>query len=187
MKPRVSPLPGLIAQLHEHRATLRAAVERVPVTLHRERPSPDSWSVAEVVEHVSIVETRIVKLLKHLVSTAPVLPAGTDPTGPLSADGTIMSDRSTRIPAPPMTHPSAGLEADASLAALEMSRAELLAALEGAHDRDLGAVSAPHPLFGPLNGFQWLSFHGGHEARHAAQIVETAGIVAGKDRMVDRV
>ncbi len=36
----------------------------------------------------------------------------------------------------------------------------------------LGNFSYPHPMFGPLDLYQWLVFVGLHESRHACQIRE---------------
>lgn len=173
MHPR-SPLPELLAQLNEDRASLLAAVARLPAGLLHERPSSERWSVAEVVEHLSIVEPRVVKLMEGLVATAPPLSPNAFPTEPLRVSRRLIMDRSQRIVAPPPLQPQPGIGAQAGLAKLDASRAELLTALERAYDLDLGAVSHAHPVFGLLNGFQWISFQGGHEARHTAQIVEVA-------------
>jgi hypothetical protein len=34
-------------------------------------------------------------------------------------------------------------------------------------------VSAPHPIFGALNGYQWILSVGKHEERHLIQLRET--------------
>ena len=173
-----SPLPALIAQLREDHETLRAAVQRVPAELRGLRPSPERWSVAEVVEHLAIIEPRVVGLMTNLINTAPVLAPDDQPTEPLDFDRSVLNDRSRTISAPAPLLPKGSLDAASALASLEASRASLHALLESAHDRDLGAVSQTHLWFGSLNGFQWLSAHAGHEARHAAQIAEVGEAVA---------
>ncbi len=40
-------------------------------------------------------------------------------------------------------------------------------------------VANPNPRFGELNLHQWLLFLGAHEARHTAQVRETAASVPG--------
>ena len=172
----VSPLQGLIAQLQADRAALLAAVEHVPPALRQQRPSPERWSVAEIIEHLSIIEPRVVGLMSKLVADAPML-SGAEPTGPLDFDRSSVQDRTRVIMAPPPLHPSGGVDATTALADLERARADLYVLLNGAHDRDLGAVSKAHPFFGPLNGFQWLGVHAGHESRHTAQIEEAARVV----------
>jgi hypothetical protein len=51
MHPRTEELLG---QLDESRGVLRAAVDSVPSSLHETRPGPDRWSVADVLEHLSL-------------------------------------------------------------------------------------------------------------------------------------
>ena len=53
----------LIEYLDEHRRHLHEAVASVPPPLRERKPGPDRWSVAEVVEHVSMVEQRVAALL----------------------------------------------------------------------------------------------------------------------------
>ena len=46
----------VFSRLDTARAALRAAVDQVPPALRQQRPGPDRWSAAEVIEHISIVE-----------------------------------------------------------------------------------------------------------------------------------
>jgi hypothetical protein len=39
--------------------------------------------------------------------------------------------------------------------------------------RDLTRLSAPHPIFGPINGYEWVLFIGQHEERHLGQLRDT--------------
>lgn len=180
-----SPLPRLLAQLRADRSALIAAVQGVPLALRRKRPSPDSWSVAEVLEHLSLIEPRVLGLMKTLIASAPPLSSDAQPTGPHDFDRSALSDRSRKIVAPPPVHPKGTLDIDELLAILTTVRDELDGILQQAHDRDLGAVSHPHPVFGPLNGFQWLAAHGGHESRHTMQIIEGGNALLKEDAHVN--
>lgn len=170
-----SPLTEIRSLLAADRASLRAAVERVPATARRERPAPGRWSVAEVLEHLAIVEERTVAALTPLVSAAPPIDA---PRTATELDRTALRDRTVRVMAPEMIQPSGQLDADAAWAALERSRSALLALLDVAEGRDLTAIGRAHPRLGQLDGYQWLASIGGHEERHAAQIVEAADALA---------
>src|SRR5262245_29623546 len=54
-----SPSEQLIAHLEQNRVALRRAVDSIPASLRERRPGADRWSVAEVLEHLAIVERRI--------------------------------------------------------------------------------------------------------------------------------
>jgi hypothetical protein len=170
-----SPLAAVRASLAADRANLRAAVERVPAAARGRRPAPDRWSVAEVIEHLAIVEERTVGALAPLVATAP--PLGT-PRLATHLDRTALRDRTLRVVAPELIQPSGTVDADTAWAALDRSRAALLAVLDTAEGRDLTTIGRTHPRLGQLDGYQWIASIGGHEERHAAQILEIADALA---------
>ncbi|GJG85853.1 hypothetical protein tb265_10340 [Gemmatimonadetes bacterium T265] len=166
----------LVEVLTERRVDLRAAVDAVPPGLRDRRPAPDRWSVAEVLEHLAVLEGAVTALLGPAVDEARAL--GTREADASSVrprfDAERMRDRSVRVEAAERTRPRGGVDADAAWAALEEARVALLGALARGDGLALGAVTRPHPLFGALDIYQWALAVGGHEARHADQIREIA-------------
>lgn len=177
MEPMVqdSPVHSLRASLAADRDALRAAVERVPAALRDRKPAPDRWSVAEVLEHLGIVESRTVAALAPLIGEAPAA-GGAAAATPL--DRTLLRDRTQRVTAPEMIRPTGTVTAEAAWAALERSRAGLLALLDTCEGRDLTAVGRVHPRLGQIDGYQWIASVGGHEERHTLQILEIADQLA---------
>jgi hypothetical protein len=183
-----SRLEALLADLDTHRAVLRAAVDAVPATLRERRPAPDRWSVAENLEHLAIVEARIAGLLAARVSAlkAAVPPAGRGPAAsptapgprPASFSAARLVDRTARFKTGASSEPTAALDASAAWAQLERSRAALRDLLVASDGLALHEITHPHPFFGPLDGYQWVEFLGGHDARHAAQIKEAGDALA---------
>ena len=177
-----SPIRTLVAELEADRERLRAAVERVPHALREQRPAPDRWSVAEVLEHLSIVEVRIAGIVVDLAAKAPPLTdrggGAASPSGPVALDRTSLRDRRQRFEAPELIRPTGGPDAATAWEALERSRATLLAAAASAEGRDLAAVGRRHPAIGSLNGYQWIASVGGHEERHTLQIEEIGAALA---------
>ena len=55
----MNPLELLAAE----RAALAAAVARVPAELQSRAPAPGQWSIGDVIEHLTRVETGIARLL----------------------------------------------------------------------------------------------------------------------------
>jgi hypothetical protein len=173
-----SPVHVLRASLAADRDGLRAAVERVPAALRERKPAPERWSVAEVLEHLGIVESRTVAALTPLISNAPANGAVTAPTAATPIDRVVMRDRTQRVTAPDPICPTGTVNADAAWAALERSRSALLALLDTAEGRDLTTITRTHPRLGPIDGYQWIAAVGGHEERHSLQILEIADELA---------
>lgn len=166
------------------RAVLERSVAAVPPVLRTRRPAPERWSVAEVLAHVAVVEGRVVQLLRATIGSA--RDAGLPPERDTAAivptvDLARVLDRSRPITASPAMHPPADADADAAWAALAARHEDLRALLAEADGLALGDVSAPNPVLGPMNAYQWVVFVGGHEARHAAQIDGIAATFAAPD------
>ena len=68
MHPRIKEL---VEALDSRRADLTRAVNEVPASARNRRPSEDRWSVAEVLEHLALVEENIPQRVKALVSGSP--------------------------------------------------------------------------------------------------------------------
>ena len=49
-------LTEVLSRLDGARAALRGALDAIPAPLQRQRPAPDRWSAAEVLEHLTLVE-----------------------------------------------------------------------------------------------------------------------------------
>jgi hypothetical protein len=174
MHPRIREL---MEHLRLQREVLRAAAERVPVSQHRQRPAPDRWSVAEVLEHLSIIETRVAGLISSLVAKgkAAGLRNETETTPVLDARQKAMFlDRNRKTEARESGQPSGQLDTASAWDALHKSRRALSDAVSAADGLALGELSYSHPVTGSLSVYDWIAFVGWHEARHAAQIDEIA-------------
>ena len=163
-------------QLLDDRAALRAAVDRIPPAQRHVRPAPDRWSCAEVIEHVAIVETRTASAMGTLVASAPTQ----DHNTPTPFDRSKVLDRSTRATAPDFIQPQGKQHFAAAWAALESAWKSIDALMDSYAGRDFTKISREHPFLGHLDGYQWLNSMGGHERRHAAQILEIAEALAGR-------
>jgi hypothetical protein len=165
-------LEQLLQYIDNQRAELLAAVDTVPPLDRERRPTPEVWSVAEVLEHLVIVEQGVARLIARRIDKAKdTLPKETE-TEPLfgSLDRFALLDREHYMEAPDLVRPTGTLPVEDAVPALFESRLALRAALEMGDGLALGAVSAPHVLLGPLTLYQWVLFIGQHESRHAKQI-----------------
>jgi hypothetical protein len=173
----IAPSTGdaILALLDRERAAFLAQVERVPRGRQAERAAPDRWSVAEIVEHVSRIDTGVVKILS--VRGAEPLSA----TPAQLADARLTPEkiarvrgRTERVEAPDRVRPTGTLSPEAALEQLAAARAALKAAYASADPAVLDGAVHPHPLIGPITLRDWFELAAHHDARHAAQIAELA-------------
>lgn len=171
MHPRIEEL---FAYLDRRREEVRAAVAGVPAS-DRDTLIDGRWSVANVIEHLAIVETSIVGLFRHRIGAAIAEGLGPDreTTSVFTAYPVVgVADRTRRIESPTAVRPTSAIDAHTAWQNLEDSRAKLREAVVSGDGLALAEMSHPHRAFGPLNLYQWLVFIADHEARHAEQIRE---------------
>lgn len=116
------------------------------------------------------MEGNVVTLLGKLLDKAGEAD-GTAPATfePVSIEEFVALSRAARYEAPERIRPT-GLPLADSLARLRGSRAALHSLRPRIERADGRALSFPHPVWGPLDLYQWLLFIGAHEDRHLAQI-----------------
>lgn len=159
----------LLRYLARSRERLVETVEGLDKGQQRFRPDRDRWSVADCVEHVSMVEKAVLKKIQELLPEPPWTPSQRVP------DDVVLSrvpNRLTRRTAPP----------DALPRRRWTDFAVLLRQFEAARERSLRFVAVTqsdlrarffaHPYLGELDCYQWLLFLGAHAERHARQAEE---------------
>jgi hypothetical protein len=171
-------LTYVLAALDRSRHALRDTVAATPEPVRRLRPAPERWSVVEIIEHVSLVESRFAGMLAGAIAAAIERGLGSEPTPvcePLPpAIATILADRVNRRSAPDPVKPTGALDEPAAWAAAEKARAALRDSMIAADGRALSTVVHAHQFFGVLNMYQWMELIAAHEMRHVAQVRETA-------------
>lgn len=171
----------LLAALDTRRAALEAAVAAVPAHLADRRPDDDTWSVAEVLEHLRLAEAGVVRLLEKrgLPARDAGLARETETASVLhTLDHVALEERRQRVPAPALVQPARDVTAAAAFAGLTEVRQRLRAALVALDGWAIGTLSHPHPILGPLDFHQWVLFVAQHEARHTRQVREIAASLA---------
>ena len=181
MHPRIQELLDYI-ELHSRE--LREAVASVPTHLRETKPGDAGWSVAEVVEHLSIIERRVASLLTKHVAAARATGVGPDTEASsvvatfANQDGVV--DRTRKIVAPEPVRPTGALDTESAQQALDQSRAAIVLALQNANGVSLENLMQSHAVFGPLNMYHWIVAMALHEDRHAAQIREIGKSLSAK-------
>lgn len=128
------------------------------------KPAINRWSIAECVDHLAIVEERVLTHLKGLDTS--VEPSAMTDAQLLERLG----DRSKPIIAPERVYPTArSADAVTTLDAFHHARRDMISfvATTGA---TLRSQTMPHPIFGPLDAYQWVITMAAHVRRHLRQI-----------------
>ena len=155
------------------RRRIVARVERIAEEQRSFRPAEGAWSVAEIVEHLSITEGNMVRLVSKLLgkieSEADESSVAPQSMSPFSLDDYVEQISTVKLEAPEAIRP-VGVPLGDSLARLAETRATLNALRSRVEACDGTRAHYPHPFFGPLDLYQWLAFIGMHEQRHFNQM-----------------
>jgi len=169
--PEVTPLEREHAgrYLAVTRDRLAAATNGVSEAQWTFKPAADRWSLAEIMEHIAIVEDRV----REIVGKMPEAPADAPDRDIKGTDVAILVDLPCRYPrfkAPERVAPAGaqvGMESLDKFFRSRVQMGELLASAAHLRGRVL-----QHPVFGPWDGYQWILAAGGHCSRHTSQILE---------------
>jgi hypothetical protein len=147
---------------------LLETISPLKAELFSTRPSKDEWSVAEIVQHLYLVEERVIKDLKQALARDPQSVGLLRRLIPTS----IVSSRLLKVKAPKAVNPIAVLEKNETIENFNRARNDLkqLVSTHG-HDRFRKLVFK-HPFLGNIDGVATVSFVGYHEQRHYKQIRE---------------
>jgi hypothetical protein len=129
--------------------------------------------VAEVAEHITVAESTIMSLVQKRLMSSPATPEKREQVK--GKDQVIlerMPDRSHKAQAPEILRPTGRWATEVDLVkAFNESRAANMEYIRTTND-DLRDHFFDHPVFGSLDGYQWLLLLSAHSARHTAQIEE---------------
>jgi DinB superfamily len=156
--------------LEQTRDAVVAATKGLSEAQLKFKPAPDRWSVAEVLEHITIVEGAIYSNVTENIMKAP---PGAPDRDTAKIDAQVFAripDRSHKVKAPEQFVPTGRWPAMDSLDQFLKMRARTIVFFESSPDlRD--HVGGQSPL-GPLDGYEWILYTAAHSARHTKQILE---------------
>ena len=133
-------LIDMLAALDASRQALRESMAAIPPRVRTARPGPDRWSPVDIVEHLSLVETRFSTVVGGKIAEA--LGAGlgpeSQPREPLPERiRTMLADRTGKRTAPEAAIPTGALDEEAAWAAADKARAGFRTAVLSADGRAL--------------------------------------------------
>ncbi|HHY85498.1 MAG TPA: DinB family protein [Verrucomicrobia bacterium] len=157
--------------LEKTRSDLLSAIKDLSEAQWSFKPAPDRWSAAEIVEHITASETRLLNMIREQVMTAP---ARTNKVDLQEIDNMLLQrvpDRSNRVSAPEELRPTKRFGSPAAtLKAFEENRAATIEFLKNTSGLRDHAVDS---TFGhQLDAYQWILFIGAHCERHTKQLNE---------------
>lgn len=171
MEDRTAELLTFLDRQHQD---LRQALDTIPAERREPHPAPGSWSIANVVEHLGLVETNVTRALTARTGEARVKGLGPAHVAPVIEESEVARylDRERRLVSGDASQPKSGLALDAAWQRLEAARQLTKGLVHDVDGLDVSDVRFPHPALGTLNFYQWVVFLGGHESRHRLQILE---------------
>ena len=142
------------------------------------KPAADRWSVAEIVEHMVVVQELVLGPIREQLAKSPVVIADRDYK---QIDAVIVNqlpDRLQKFQAPEMLRPSGRWEPSVALDRLVKDYARLSDYLDSTPDLRQHVTDAP-PLkavskgaYDSMDGYQWVLGAAAHTERHTKQILE---------------
>jgi hypothetical protein len=152
--------------VHQQLASVVGAIE--PALLSR-RPAENEWSVADVVEHLCLVEGAVMGYVKSKLNEPPVKISFLKKFLPMR----IVSLRLKRFEAPKIVRPAQDLPPmDELLKKYDAIRADTKQVCIKEGRERLSGVCFKHPYFGNMDGAATVSMIAFHEQRHLKQIRE---------------
>jgi hypothetical protein len=135
------------------------------------RESPERWSIAEIFEHVILVERRVLGgIQKNLASGAPPAESVADPAKDAEIAARVRT-RTQKLQAPEAARPSRQWAASGLTTEFRKARANSTH-FTSETTGNLRGYSMKHIAFGDIDCYQWLVVLAGHTDRHAQQIEE---------------
>jgi len=131
--------------------------------------TPGAWSIAEIAEHLAIVETGQLRMLGALIEKAELGGRGPAPVS-VELDERYRDSANGRIQTRDQLKPTGTVPAPASLESLRRLQAGLFDLRPRLDRVDIGAVRFQHAVLGDLTLGQWVAFVGVHEERHLRQM-----------------
>jgi len=155
-----------------------AAIKHVSEPQWTFKPAPDRWSIAEIAEHVVLVQQRILGPIREQLAAAPAGQASPDRE---RVDDIVIHqfpERLTKFQGPEALNPPGSFTRAEALQRVSANYARLQDYLESTPDLRQHVVKAvPMELVSKgayqfMDGYQWILAAAAHTERHTKQMLE---------------
>lgn len=136
------------------------------------RPAAEAWTICEIVEHLVLVESRLIRFVNISVQKAErSTPVGTSipPFAASIRDGIERNDYH-QVRTRSEFEPSGKVPVSESLQRLQEIQQQLFGLRPTLERVDLTKIRFDHWLLGPMPLNEWVPFIGVHEERHLDQV-----------------
>lgn len=120
--------------LDRSRQAVLSSVEGIGEVQGQFKPSPECWSIAQILEHVVTVQDRILGPMWQQLMSAPPPPAGYEAQAVDAVIDANMMDRTRKFPAPQPLHPVGNVPLGDALERFKANHAVLERRLENTPD-----------------------------------------------------
>lgn len=161
----------ILKRLDESMSFLETTLAKISDNAWTAKPSPEQWSIGEVVHHLILVEVQRLESIKAMLSgkKESLPPREGDPPDIAAARTSPNKNQ-----APPEMLPKAGLPIKVLRAALRRAREETKTFAQGVDLQKAGAVWFKTASLGVVNAAEYLEFLSVHTERHGDQIARIA-------------
>lgn len=156
--------------LQSRKELFLAAITGLSEEQWRFKPDAGTWSIAEVAEHLTAVETFVPMMIQaRILSSEPI--TETLESNDLALQ-TRVAGRRNKVQAAEMARPKGRFQHQEELIAAYCAARDKTIAYARTTQDDLRHHTGVHPTLGVLDGYQWLLFLAAHTDRHILQIRE---------------
>ena len=166
----------VIGMLEANSKRFLADIENISDTQWIYKPTPDTWSVAEVSEHISLSDGLLLSIAQRSLKSPADSIKAKALLGKEQAVIDKLKDRTYKAQAPEYLKPLHKFSTRHELIeAFKQTREETANYVKTTND-SLKDHVVPHPLFGDLTAYQWLVMIPAHANRHVDQLDEVKAL-----------
>lgn len=165
-----------VADIYAANDAIHAGLKDLVSTISEEQARASvegsEWTIAQIVEHISIVDEGASKICSKLLRKLEAVAAAAA-GGAVTVSDNFLKHYSTinevKLEAPERVRPTGTQTIAESLTRIDENRSRLRQLLPR-FETSQSETRFPHPYFGELSAVEWLILIGGHEQRHLNQI-----------------
>ncbi len=165
-----------IGDIYANNDKIREKTKQLVASLTSEQtaslPDGEKWTIAEIIEHIAIVQDGMTKISAKLLTQAQAAGQASDGAARLSENfaAKAAEAQTLKFEAPDRVRPTGNQSVEDSLKKMDEARDELEKLRPLFESVECSDYKFPHPFMGELTAHEWLALVGGHEARHLRQI-----------------
>ena len=134
------------------------------------RHAPGEWTIAEIVEHLSIVERAQIQGVERLIERAESSGGRNSAPVEVSIDDRFRDSVNGKIKTRLQSEPTGKMPPEDSLQEMRKINDRLISLRNRFEGLDLASARFQHPVLGDLTLGQWFVFFAVHEQRHHKQM-----------------